>query len=113
MRRRPGTSIWAICEAKAWSYVLLVIQASQIFGNYVNPVALENIGWHWYIYYCVWIACIVAIVYFFFVETRGPTLEEIAVIFDGPNAYPSAEKHSFLNGTEKATHLELSHVEKV
>ncbi|CAD0051493.1 unnamed protein product [Aureobasidium pullulans] len=73
----------------------LVIQASQIFGNYVNPVALENIGWHWYIYYCVWIACIVAIVYFFFVETRGPTLEEIAVIFDGPNAYPSAEKHSF------------------
>ncbi|THW38889.1 putative MFS hexose transporter [Aureobasidium pullulans] len=100
-------------RAKAWSYVLLVIQASQIFGNYVNPVALENIGWHWYIYYCVWIACIVAIVYFFFVETRGPTLEEIAVIFDGPNAYPSAEKHSFLNGTEKATHLELSHVEKV
>ncbi|TIA59978.1 putative MFS hexose transporter [Aureobasidium pullulans] len=100
-------------RAKAWSYVLLVIQASQIFGNYVNPVALENIGWHWYIYYSVWITCIVAIVYFFFVETRGPTLEEIAVIFDGPNAYPSAEKHSFLNGTEKATHLELSHVEKV
>jgi hypothetical protein len=25
-------------------------------------------------------------VYFLFVETKGPTLEEIAILFDGPNA---------------------------
>lgn len=100
-------------RAKAWSYVLLVIQAAQIFGNYVNPVALESIGWHWYIYYCVWIACIVAIVYFFFVETRGPTLEEIAVIFDGPSALPSLEKELQEQDTEKAPSIHMTHLEKV
>jgi len=71
-------------RAKAWSYVLLVIYTSQIFGNYVNPVGIANIGWRFYIYYCVWAAIIVLIVYFFFVETSGPTLEELALIFDGP-----------------------------
>lgn len=71
-------------RAKAWSYVLLVIYASQIFGNYVNPVGIEAIGWKFYIYYCVWAAIILAVVYFCFVETQGPTLEELAMIFDRP-----------------------------
>jgi len=99
-------------RAKAWSYVLLVIQASQIFGNYVNPIALESIGWHWYIYYCVWIACIVAIVYFFFVETRGPTLEEIAIIFDGPESLSEVDDHLQAGALEKPTFVDLAHVEK-
>lgn len=71
-------------RAKAWSYVLLVIYLSQIFGNYVNPVGIEAVGWKFYIYYCVWAAVILVVVYFCFVETRGPSLEELAMIFDGP-----------------------------
>jgi hypothetical protein len=26
------------------------------------------------------------VIYFFFIETKGPTLEEIAVLFDGQNS---------------------------
>ncbi|TFB07389.1 Lactose permease [Trichoderma ghanense] len=70
-------------RAKTWAFVLLTVQVATIFGNYVNPIALQNIGWKFYIYYCIWVAFIFVIVYFFFVETSGPTLEELAYLFDG------------------------------
>ncbi|KPM42164.1 hypothetical protein AK830_g4370 [Neonectria ditissima] len=70
-------------RAKTWAFVLLTIQVSSIFGGYVNPIGLENIGWKFYIYYCVWVAIIFLVVYFFFVETSGPTLEELSYLFEG------------------------------
>ncbi|KAK5995333.1 Lactose permease-like protein [Cladobotryum mycophilum] len=56
-------------RAKTWAFVLLTIQVATVFGSYVNPIGLQDIGWKFYIYYCVW--------------TAGPTLEELAYIFDG------------------------------
>lgn len=70
-------------RAKTWAFVLLTIQVSSIFGGYVNPIGLKNIGWKFYIYYCVWVAIVFAVVYFFFVETAGPTLEELTYLFEG------------------------------
>ncbi|KAF2218664.1 hypothetical protein BDZ85DRAFT_269940 [Elsinoe ampelina] len=40
-------------RAKGRSYVLLVIFVSGIYGNYINPIGIENLGWKFYIYYCV------------------------------------------------------------
>ncbi|CAG9956465.1 unnamed protein product [Clonostachys rosea f. rosea IK726] len=73
-------------RAKTWAFVLLTIQVASIFGGYVNPIGLENIGWKFYIYYCVWVAFVFVIVFFFFVETSGPTLEELAYLFEGESA---------------------------
>ncbi|KAG6018646.1 hypothetical protein E4U41_003686, partial [Claviceps citrina] len=73
-------------RAKTWAFVLLTIQVAAIFGSFVNPIALESIGWRLYIYYCVWVTFIFLVVYFFFVETAGPTLEELAYLFDGEDA---------------------------
>lgn len=73
-------------RAKTWAFVLLTIQVASIFGGYVNPVGLENIGWKFYIYYCVWVAVVFLVVYFFFVETAGPTLEELTYLFEGEGA---------------------------
>ncbi|KAF5713954.1 hexose transporter [Fusarium globosum] len=73
-------------RAKTWAFVLLTIQVSSIFGGYVNPIGLEAIGWKFYIYYCVWVAIIFLVVYFFFVETSGPTLEELTYLFEGKDA---------------------------
>lgn len=70
-------------RAKAWAFVLLTIQVSSIFGNYVNPIGLKYIGWKFYIYYCIWVLIVFLTVYFFFVETSGPTLEELAYLFEG------------------------------
>ena len=36
--------------------------------------------------YCAWIPVEVLVIYFFYKETRGRTLEELAVVFDGEAA---------------------------
>lgn len=47
----------------------------------VTPVALQTIGWRYYILYAVIGACIPISVYLFFPETAGRNLEEIDLMF--------------------------------
>ncbi|KAK7204066.1 general substrate transporter [Myxozyma melibiosi] len=58
-----------------------------IFNNYVNPIAMDAITWKYYIVYCVWIGVEALLVYLFFPETGGKSLEEIAEVFDGDAAH--------------------------
>ncbi|EFZ02754.1 hypothetical protein MHUMG1_00325 [Metarhizium humberi] len=92
-------------RAKTWAFVLLTIQVASIFGGYVNPIGLENIGWKFYIYYCVWVTIIFLVVYFFFVETAGPTLEELAYLFDGAEAKMNI-MHATKGIEDSAAHME-------
>jgi hypothetical protein len=48
------------------------------FSTYVNPIALKAITWKYLAVYCGWIAIEVMFVYFFYPETQGRTLEELA-----------------------------------
>ena len=48
------------------------------------PVSFANIGYKTYIYYAVFNAAFVPILYFFMVETKGRSLEELDVIFATP-----------------------------
>jgi len=56
--------------------------------RYINPIGLARLNpqWKFYTIYCCWIAVELVVVYFFYIETKGPTLEEIAKIFDGEDA---------------------------
>lgn len=47
---------------------------------------MENIGWRYYIVFCCFLVVILAVTYLFFPETKGYSLEEIAIVFDGPAA---------------------------
>ncbi|OBT64500.1 hypothetical protein VE03_05365 [Pseudogymnoascus sp. 23342-1-I1] len=54
-----------------------------ILGNFINPVAMKEIGWHYYMVFCVLLSISFTLIWFLFPETKGHTLEEIAEIFDG------------------------------
>ncbi|KAK9468845.1 lactose permease [Lipomyces arxii] len=73
-------------RAKGMTVVFLCIDAALFFNQYVNPVALHNIQWRYYIFYCVWLGVELTVVYFFFIETRHTPLEEITKFFDGEDA---------------------------
>jgi hypothetical protein len=57
-----------------------------IFNQYVNPIGIEALGWKFYIVYVVVLVLECLAIYFLYVETKGPALEEIALLFDGDSA---------------------------
>ena len=67
----------------------LLVQAAITGFNYLNPVALNNIGWKYYIAICCIIAVQIAVVYFTYPETSKITLEEVSIVFDGKKAIGS------------------------
>ncbi|KAF3004452.1 hypothetical protein G7054_g7175 [Neopestalotiopsis clavispora] len=56
------------------------------FNTFVNPIALDSIGWRYYIVFVVVLLIMFVTVFFCYPETRGRSLEQIAVIFDGDAA---------------------------
>lgn len=81
--------------SEIWQYELrsrgigvtwVAMVAAIIFNVFVNPIAMAAIGWKFYIIFIVMIVVFGVTTYFFYPETKGNTLEEIAQIFDGDEA---------------------------
>jgi MFS family permease len=64
----------------------LLVQATITGFNYLNPVALKQIGWKYYLIINIIILLVIALVFFTYPETSKVTLEEVSVIFDGKHA---------------------------
>lgn len=86
-------------RAKGMMIMNIAIQAILAVGNQTNMLAWNNLPNHWnfMLFYTLWDFCELVFVWFFYVETKGPTLEEIARIFDGDEA---------------VAHIDLDQVEK-
>ncbi|KAH8809347.1 hexose transporter [Xylogone sp. PMI_703] len=70
-------------RAKGLTIFSFSVSLSLFFGQYVNPVGIQNLGWKYYIVYEVWLVIELLVVIAIFVETRGSTIEEMAILFDG------------------------------
>ncbi|UPL00851.1 hypothetical protein LCI18_011785 [Fusarium solani-melongenae] len=71
-------------RSKGLSINLSVVFGAGFFNQYVNPIALDAIQWKFYFVYIGTLAAMLPTIWFLFPETKGRTLEEIAVVFDGP-----------------------------
>lgn len=113
-------------RAKGMTVMFLCVDLALFFNQYVNPIALDSIKWKYYIFYTVWLAIELAVVYFFYIETRNTPLEEIAKHFDGDAAIVAGAAASYkgaalaaemgLEGTvqqieEQKSGVSVSHVE--
>ncbi|KAK7757395.1 hypothetical protein SLS62_000407 [Diatrype stigma] len=61
---------------------------------YVMPIGLTNIGWRMYMVNGAWDVVILGLIAYYWVETKGRTLEEIDALFEG-------EKHSSVPDVER------------
>ncbi|THY11718.1 general substrate transporter [Aureobasidium pullulans] len=73
-------------RSKGLSANLTTVFAAGFFNQYVNPIALEAIEWKFYFVYIATLAAMIPTIYFVFPETKGRTLEEISIVFDGEDA---------------------------
>lgn len=103
-------------RAKGLTIFNFSISLSLIFNQYVNPIALANISWKYYIVYCCWLLFELAFCYMYVIETKNRSLEETAAMFDGDEATeqissaahakvdePHDEKHSDISFEEHKT----------
>jgi MFS family permease len=80
------------------------------FNLFVNPIALTNIAWKYYIVYCAILVLVCITVWFAYPETKGRSLEEMAVVFDGADA--AVPEHGVILGAVEAKfHIDGDHVE--
>ncbi|RDW74848.1 hypothetical protein BP6252_05990 [Coleophoma cylindrospora] len=60
--------------------------AALLVNSFTNAIALQSIGWYYYFVFMGCLCCSLTYIYFFFPETKGLLLEEVAVLFEGQNA---------------------------
>lgn len=92
-------------RSKGIALGLFSIYASLIVAAFCNPLGMENLGWKYYIVFCALLVVFLAVVWVLFPETRGHSLEEIAVIFDG-------KQTALVEEVPSKKEFSLAHLEK-
>ncbi|TVY45738.1 Lactose permease [Lachnellula subtilissima] len=88
-------------RARGLALQIAVSQAALTVNQYVNPIALDNIGFYYYIFYLGMLVLGTIIIYFFFPETKGYSLEELSHLFED-------SAHIQIVGLERAEEYDLS-----
>ncbi|KAG8992051.1 hypothetical protein FRB95_004097 [Tulasnella sp. JGI-2019a] len=73
-------------RAKGFAIMSFTVSLALVFNQYVNPVALDRLGWKYYLFYVAWLAFELVFVFLYMWETKGRTLEQTAALFDGEDA---------------------------
>ncbi|PSN61173.1 hexose transporter-like protein [Corynespora cassiicola Philippines] len=69
-------------RSKGLSVEMGIVYSSLVVLSFVNPIALEAVGWKYYILFCCILAVSVVVNWFLLPETKGRSLEEIAELFE-------------------------------
>ncbi|KAK5136540.1 hypothetical protein LTR08_002884 [Meristemomyces frigidus] len=116
----PGLTVAYVSEilpynirAKGLAIGFAITSSSSVVNQYVNPIGLKDITWKFYFVYIVILIIECLCIWFLFVETKGPTLEEIARLFDGDDAAVAHESMVANRLQEKDAAIDSTHVELV
>ncbi|WVQ67997.1 uncharacterized protein L199_006203 [Kwoniella botswanensis] len=75
----------ALASASNWIFTFLVVE--------ITPVSINSIGYKTYIYFCVFNACFIPLIYFLYPETAKLSLEQIDLLFTGEHVLLRLPNH--------------------
>jgi hypothetical protein len=81
--RQRGSALSVVWQ---WLITFLVVE--------ITPVGLQNIGWKLYIVFCILNWASILVVWFFYPETSGKTLESIDFLFASQSSFTQVVKMS-------------------
>ncbi|KAI0174116.1 general substrate transporter [Pestalotiopsis sp. NC0098] len=90
----------AVSTCTNWLFNFLIVM--------VTPIMITNIGWGTYLFFAAINACFLPVIYFFYPETAGRSLEEIDIIF----AKGFVEKMSYVKAAKELPFLNQEEVER-
>jgi hypothetical protein len=76
-----------IHRAKGIAIMQLSNKAGTGFNQFVNPIGLDNLKWRYYLVYVVLLAAETFTIWLIYPETKGVSLEEVAVVMEGDMAH--------------------------
>lgn len=80
IRPRSSTTLSVPTE---WAFSQFALNGAALLIVFTMPIALTNIGWKTYMANGAWDAAMVAAIMYYWVETKGKTLEEIDAVLEG------------------------------
>ncbi|GAB1728358.1 hypothetical protein NU195Hw_g1663t1 [Hortaea werneckii] len=81
----PGEVLSNDMRAKGMGVFQLTSGCAGFVNTFAAPVALNNIGYWFYVFFVFWDLFEFVFIYFFYVETSKRTLEELDAVFETPN----------------------------
>ncbi|KAG5292518.1 lactose permease [Histoplasma ohiense] len=81
----PGEVMSNDMRGKGMGVSQLTSGLAGFVNTFAAPVALKNIRYWFYVFFVFWDVFEFAFIYFFYVETKGRTLEELDEVFEAPN----------------------------
>jgi MFS family permease len=94
-------------RAKGSGLNFLFLNVAMVVNTYGISVGIEAIGWKLYLVYIGWICVELVVIYFFFVETAGKTLEEMGDIFAAKNPRKESTKKTKMSVDAAGNVLEI------
>ncbi|KAK6850341.1 hypothetical protein PG995_014174 [Apiospora arundinis] len=94
----PAEMLYFRIRALGMSMFSLVICVTGIWANFVLPLALQHLGWRLWIINGACNLLFFAFVWWYWIEIRGKTLEEIDALFDGGKRSQSPDVAEVLSG---------------
>lgn len=95
-------------RAKGSGLNYLFLNIAMVVNTYGISEGIDKIQWRVYLVYIAWIAIEMVVIYFFFVETAGKTLEEMGEIFTAKNPRKASTSKTKveLDGTGRVVNVE-------
>lgn len=106
----PAEVLSSVMRVRGMGLFQLVQGTAAFVNTYAAPVAMKNIEYWFYVFFVFWDIFEVLIIYFYFVETKGLSLEEIDLVFLSENPVKSSIVCSKDNDAAKTEKKRLAQI---